>query len=60
MDKCDFCLEAVGSASREPRCSRVCPTGALRSGTITELRELANGNSRLLDAPTNPSLLVPL
>ena len=60
MDKCDFCLEAAGSTPREPRCTRACPTGALRSGTVAELRELANGNSRLLDAPTNPSLLVPL
>ena len=60
MDKCDFCLGADGSAARDPRCSRACPTGALRSGTLAELCALANGAAQLLDAPTSPSLLVPL
>lgn len=57
MDKCDFCSGAF-RGPKAPRCASACPTGALRSGTLAELREVADGEVRLLDAPTNPSLLV--
>ncbi len=55
MDKCDYCAGIGGT----PRCAEACPTGALRCGTLAELREAFGSAVRLLDAPTDPSLLVP-
>ena len=58
MQKCNYCLErtAKGLATA---CAAVCPGGALFSGTLEELSELAREKAaNLLTVSTQPSLFI--
>ncbi|PKO06455.1 MAG: hypothetical protein CVU41_06960 [Chloroflexi bacterium HGW-Chloroflexi-3] len=48
IQKCDFCAD-LQSAGQQPACSAACPTGALISGTRSEMLEIAH--QRLADHP---------
>ncbi|MEW5722422.1 MAG: 4Fe-4S dicluster domain-containing protein [Thermodesulfobacteriota bacterium] len=55
MAKCDFCRSRL-EAGREPACVRVCPTGALTFGPLTELsrRKVEQRSRILLDSLPDP------
>ncbi len=48
VQKCDFCAD-LQAAGQQPACSAACPTGALISGTRSEM--LAIAHQRLADHP---------
>lgn len=48
IQKCDFCADLQASG-QQPACSAACPTGALISGTRSEMLEIAH--QRLADHP---------
>lgn len=58
MDKCDCCLGNGIAAGDIPYCVQECRTGALRFGTMQELRKRSEGKAQRLEAPTNPSVYV--
>ena len=55
MQICDFCT----GINMEPACAVCCPTEALRSGTLSELLEMAKGKAaRRMGGPTEPSVII--
>ena len=58
MQKCHFCQDRPLGMPRA--CEEVCPTKAIRSGTMEELNELGRQRSakRLIEGDTLPSLIV--
>ncbi len=58
MQKCHFCLDRPTGLPRA--CEEVCPTEAIRSGTMEELNELGRqqASRRLIGAEAYPSLLL--
>lgn len=58
MDKCDCCLDAGIAPGDTPYCVQNCKFGALRYGSMEELKEFARGNAVPIGEPNDPSCLV--
>ncbi|MCI9129511.1 MAG: 4Fe-4S dicluster domain-containing protein [Eggerthellaceae bacterium] len=58
MDKCDCCLDAGIVPGQTPYCVQNCKFGALRYGSMEELKEFARGNAVPIGTPNDPSCLV--
>ena len=61
MDKCDHCMSLSVGDNEETRCVQTCPTQALHSGTLDELKKKAEEMGLTvepLDGPLNPSVLI--
>ncbi len=61
MDKCDHCMSLNVGDGEETRCVQTCPTQALHSGTLEELKKKAEEmglSVEPLDGQLNPSVLI--
>ena len=58
MDKCDCCKDVGLPLGEQPFCVKACIYGALRFGTLEELRELEHGKARPIAESNNPSCLI--
>jgi Fe-S-cluster-containing dehydrogenase component len=58
MQKCHFCLDRPLGLPRA--CEEICPTKAIRSGTLEEMNELCRQQSaqRLIGEDALPSLII--